>query len=409
MSGPSSLSRQPTLPRPSAQASSSRHPLPLARSRSSTSGRLARWSSDQSSPAPGFQPLPPRSSPMYPPEPPLTLLHPQDSRRRPSNEDDIARVERLELQRETTREANRRKPAWRRALGFFCSGMVNDVRKRAPYYVSDWADAWNYRVVPATLFIFFANILPGIAFSLDLIETTGEYGVQEILLASFMAAFIFSVFGGQPLLISGVTGPITVFNKTIYDIFKGRQDFSYLEFMGWVYVWGAIFHWVSAAFNAVQGLKYVTRFSCDTFGFYVAAVYVQYGIQVVTRQFGQSSTPSAFLGIILALVTLITPHYFNAIARSGYISRGFRRFCSDYGMPITIVAATGLAYWGAFDAYVLEANMTLPVDTTSFQAINGRSWLIRWWNLPGKYVGIAMPFGIVLWILFYFDSNVSVS
>lgn len=49
---------------------------------------------------------------------------------------------------------------------------------------------------------------------------------------------------------------------------------------------------------AVAGLKYVTRFSCDTFGFYVAAVYVQYGIQVVTRQFSQTSTPSAFLGIM---------------------------------------------------------------------------------------------------------------
>jgi hypothetical protein len=45
-------------------------------------------------------------------------------------------------------------------------------------------------------------------------------------------------------------------------------------------------------------LKYVTRFSCDTFGFYVAAVYVQYGIQVVERQFGQSSRTAAFLGIM---------------------------------------------------------------------------------------------------------------
>jgi hypothetical protein len=88
-----------------------------------------------------------------------------------------------------------------------------------------------------------AVLQPGIAFSLDLIETTGQYGVNEVLLASmfsspanrrgggekeqarvhgfyqasqtdlclvflaFMAAFIFSVFGAQPLVISGVTGP----------------------------------------------------------------------------------------------------------------------------------------------------------------------------------------------------------
>lgn len=49
---------------------------------------------------------------------------------------------------------------------------------------------------------------------------------------------------------------------------------------------------------AASLLKYVTRFSCDTFGFYVAAVYVQYGIQVVTRQFGQSSVTSGILGVL---------------------------------------------------------------------------------------------------------------
>ena len=50
------------------------------------------------------------------------------------------------------------------------------------------------------------SVLPGIAFSLDLIETTNQYGVAEVLLSSFMAAFVFSVFGAQPLCIAGVTG-----------------------------------------------------------------------------------------------------------------------------------------------------------------------------------------------------------
>lgn len=54
-----------------------------------------------------------------------------------------------------------------------------------------------------------SSVLPGIAFSLDLIETTREYGVAEVLLSSFMAAFIFSVFGAQPLTIAGVTGEST--------------------------------------------------------------------------------------------------------------------------------------------------------------------------------------------------------
>jgi hypothetical protein len=59
--------------------------------------------------------------------------------------------------------------------------------------------------------------------------------------------------------------------------------------------------------------------------------------------------------------------------------------------------------------YVLEANMTLPVTSASFQAANDRPWLVRFWQLEGKWVGISLPFGLVLFILFYFDANVSVS
>lgn len=123
------------------------------------------------------------------------------------------------------------------------------------------------------------QVLPGIAFALDLIESTGQTGVQEVLLSTvsfrgtaiirefpqirsslsmvfflqFIAAGAAAFLGAQPLLISGVTGPITVFNKTIYDIFvkngSGGPDFNYLHFIGWVYLWGAILHWITALFN----------------------------------------------------------------------------------------------------------------------------------------------------------------
>ncbi|KAH0607035.1 uncharacterized protein H6S33_003023 [Morchella sextelata] len=36
-------------------------------------------------------------------------------------------------------------------------GMVNDIRRRAPYYWSDWTDAWDYRIIPSTIYMFFAK------------------------------------------------------------------------------------------------------------------------------------------------------------------------------------------------------------------------------------------------------------
>jgi hypothetical protein len=44
--------------------------------------------------------------------------------------------------------------AWFGKLG---GGIMLDIRARAPWYISDWTDAWNYRVVPATALIFFAK------------------------------------------------------------------------------------------------------------------------------------------------------------------------------------------------------------------------------------------------------------
>jgi hypothetical protein len=61
-------------------------------------------------------------------------------------------------------------------------GMIVDVRRRLPYYVSDWADAWDYRVVPATIYMYFAKYEPCDAANAFL-----------ILLSSFVLHFPFSV------------------------------------------------------------------------------------------------------------------------------------------------------------------------------------------------------------------------
>ena len=152
--------------------------------------------------------------------------------------------------------------------------MVNDVKRRAPFFWSDWKDAWDYRVVPATVYMYFANILPALAFSLDMfVKTDMSFGVNEVLLASVLGSVVFSLFAGQPLVIVGVTGPITVFNYTVYDIITPRGT-NYFAFMCWIGIWPLIFDWILAFTNSCNGLRYVTRFSSDIFGFYVAFIYL---------------------------------------------------------------------------------------------------------------------------------------
>lgn len=292
------------------------------------------------------------------------------------------------------------------ACGRPFSGIFRDIKARLPFYASDWIDAYNYRIIPATAMVFFSNVLPAIAFSLDLIETTGQYGVAEVLMASFVASALFSLFAAQPLVIVGVTGPITVFNKTIYDILKQQENGpSYLHFVGWVYFWAAIMHWIFAIFNGSNFIRYITLFSCDTFGFFVAWVYLQYGIQMTTRQFEESSAEAAYVSLILSLLVVVCAQLFNVAANSSLLHRHARRFLSDYGMPISVIAVSACAYWGRFQA---SAPNTLPVGQ-SFEAAGGRSWLVRFWDMNGdpKWVAVAIPFGFILFILFAFDHQVS--
>jgi hypothetical protein len=57
--------------------------------------------------------------------------------------------------RNSTRSSHRRTPKWYKIRWF--RGMIDDVKRRAPYYWSDWRDAWDYRVVPATVYMYFAK------------------------------------------------------------------------------------------------------------------------------------------------------------------------------------------------------------------------------------------------------------
>lgn len=296
------------------------------------------------------------------------------------------------------------------SLGTPFKGIYRDLKHRLPYYVSDWTDGFNYRVIPATIYMYFTNLLPAIAFAQDMFDRThNSYGVNEVLLSSAMGGIVFGLFAGQPLCIVGVTGPITVFNYTVYRIVVPK-GIPYFPFMAWVCLWSMVMHFFIAAFNWVNGLKYVTRYSCDIFGMFICIIYIQKGIQIANRQFDYQEDPSAYLQVILGLLILIFGIITVVIGKySGLFHHTIRKFIADYGLPLTVVFFTGFAYFpGRLKMSDLQR---LPI-TESFEpttTTGGRThgWFIHFWNISVGNVFLAIPFALLLTVLFYFDHNVS--
>jgi len=157
-------------------------------------------------------------------------------------------------------------------------------------------------------------------------------------------------------------------------------------------------HWFLAITNACNALKYVTRFSCDIFGFYVAFIYLQKGIQVLTRQ---GSDSAFYLSIMVSLLVLVVGYLCDVIGTSPLFQHYIRVVIKDYGTPLTVVFFTGFVHIGKMRDIHLS---TLPTSKAFFPTTD-RGWFIRFWDISIGDVFIAIPFAILLTILFYFDHN----
>ena len=230
-------------------------------------------------------------------------------------------------------------------------------------------------------------------------KTGASYGVNEVLLANVLGGVVFAILAAQPLVIVGVTGPISVFNYTVYDIMQPTGT-NYFAFMCWVGLWSMVMHFILAITNSCNGLRYVTRFSCDTFGFYVAFVYIQKGIQVLTAQgYGEAF----YLSVMVALLVLGFAYLCGVIGQSRLFNHIIRTFITDYGTPLCIVFFTGFVHFGRMKDVHLES---LPTSKSFFPTAD-RGWLVHFWDIDVRDVFLAIPFAVLLTILFYFDHNVS--
>ncbi|XP_026703223.1 electrogenic sodium bicarbonate cotransporter 1 isoform X3 [Athene cunicularia] len=158
--------------------------------------------------------------------------------------------------------------------GRFCGGLIKDIKRKAPFFASDFYDALNIQALSAILFIYLATVTNAITFGGLLGDATENMqGVLESFLGTAVTGAIFCLFAGQPLTILSSTGPVLVFERLLFN-FSKDNDFDYLEFRLWIGLWSAFQCLILVATDASFLVKYFTRFTEEGFSSLISFIFI---------------------------------------------------------------------------------------------------------------------------------------
>ncbi|XP_070164518.1 electroneutral sodium bicarbonate exchanger 1 isoform X4 [Polyergus mexicanus] len=165
--------------------------------------------------------------------------------------------------------------------GRLFGGLINDVKRKAPFYLSDFKDALALQCVASFIFLYFACLSPIITFGGLLGEATGKnMAAMESLVSGFVCGIGYGFFSGQPLTILGSTGPVLVFETIVYEFCK-KVDWNYMSFRFWIGTWTAVILMILVALDASAFVCYITRFTEENFATLIAFIFIYKAVENV--------------------------------------------------------------------------------------------------------------------------------
>ncbi|XP_014668379.1 PREDICTED: band 3 anion transport protein-like isoform X2 [Priapulus caudatus] len=340
--------------------------------------------------------------------------------------------------------------------GRLFGGVINDIKHRYPMYKGDLLDALNMQCLATCIFIFFACLSPAITFGGVMNDRTDQWmGVSEMLAASALDGFIYSIFSCQPLLILGATGPILVFEYSLFS-FCESQGYEFLVMRWWIGVWVLIWTMLIVAFDGSVLVRYFTRFTEEIFATLISFIFIfgcfekLYHIYsdhpllsleeycdesldnatmfanetaVNNETLSDNATDlnsrlsqepiknqpnTALMSTVFMLGTFFLANYLKNFRNSKFLGRSLRRALGDFGVPIAIAVMT------AIDELVVTKTYTEKLyvpEGFSPTAPEKRGWII---NPLGIHIhfewylmfAASIP-SLMLYILVFMDFQIS--
>jgi hypothetical protein len=289
--------------------------------------------------------------------------------------------------------------------GRLFGGISDDIKRRAPHYLSDFKDGLHAKVAGTTLFLFFAALANAIAFgALSGLLTGNEIGIIEMLVVTAVGGILFALFAGQPLTILGGTGPIVIFTGMLYTV-CAQLEISFLATYAWVGIWSGVILLICAVTDASALMNYFNRFTDEIFAALISVIFIVEAGKDMTKSFtsnGESGgLTTGLLTVLLAIGTFIISRNLKRITASPYLRLGARTFLSDFGPAIAIVLMTIIAL------QFPDVKLSTPSVPDALEPTSGRSWLVDIFNIPTWAIFAAIIPALLASILLFLDQNIT--
>ncbi|XP_036926634.1 sodium bicarbonate cotransporter 3 isoform X6 [Sturnira hondurensis] len=175
---------------------------------------------------------------------------------------------------ETPKEAAHHAGPELQRTGRLFGGLILDIKRKAPFFLSDFKDALSLQCLASVLFLYCACMSPVITFGGLLGEATeGRISAIESLFGASLTGIAYSLFAGQPLTILGSTGPVLVFEKILFKFCRDYQ-LSYLSLRTSIGLWTSFLCIVLVATDASSLVCYITRFTEEAFAALICIIFI---------------------------------------------------------------------------------------------------------------------------------------
>ncbi|WOL03241.1 putative boron transporter 2 [Canna indica] len=306
-------------------------------------------------------------------------------------------------------------------------GIKDDLRGRLMCYKQDWTSGFNagIRILAPTTYIFFASAIPVISFGEQLERNTeGVITAVQTLASTALCGIIHSIIGGQPLLILGVAEPTVIMYTFMFNFAKERADLGrnmFLAWTGWVCVWTAFLLFLLAILGACSIINRFTRVAGELFGLLIAMLFMQQAIKGLVDEFQipEREDPKAaalapswrFANGMFALVLsfgLLLTALRSRKARSWRYGTGWLRgFIADYGVPLMVLAWTGVSYIPSGSVPKGIPRRLFSPNPWSPGAYENWTVIKDMVNVPLLYILGAFIPATMIAVLYYFDHSVA--